>query len=89
MSRATFAEAPEDARRTVFQAGINRVQALTVVAINTLATLMGRGMRPTVRLGTARTVVELGIHHHDADTIMRKLVEIETHSREQDASRKR
>jgi len=30
-----------------------------------------------VRLGAARTIAEIGIHQHHADTIMRKLDEIE------------
>ena len=59
-----FKQELADARRAMFQAGMNRVQALTAVAIDTFATLMGRGMPPTVRLGAARTVAELGIHQH-------------------------
>lgn len=45
-----------EARHAVFQAGMHRVQALTADAIDTLATLMGRKMPPTVRLGAAQTV---------------------------------
>ena len=48
---------------------------------------MSRGSPPAVRLGAARTVVELGIHQHDADTILRKLDEIEAGQREQDSAR--
>ena len=66
-----------EARRGVFEAAINRVQALTTVAIDTLAALMGRGVPPAVRLGAVRTVAELAMHQHDADTILRKLHEIE------------
>jgi hypothetical protein len=32
---------------------------------------------PTVRLGAARTLVEIGMHQHDAATIVRRLDEIE------------
>ena len=76
-------------RRAIFQTGVNRVQALTVTAIDTLAALMGRGMPPTVRLGAARAVVELGTHQHDADTILRKLDEVEAYRRQQIAHRRR
>jgi len=48
-----------------------------------LTTLMSRTMPPTVRLGAARTVAELGIHQHDAETILRKLEDIEACQRKQ------
>ena len=78
-----FAEATTEARHAMFQAGMDRVQALTADAIDTLATLMGRTMPPTVRLGAARTVAELAIHQHDSQTIMRKLEDIEAYQRKQ------
>lgn len=77
-----------DARGAMFQAGMNRIQALTAEAIDTLAELMGRQMPPNVRLGAARTVAELGIHQHDADTILRKIDEIEGYQRQRAASRR-
>lgn len=77
-----------EARGAMFQTGINRVQALTTVAIDTLAELMGRQMPPNVRLGAARTVAELGIHQNDADTILRKLDEMEANERQRAASRR-
>lgn len=73
-----------EGRRLMFEAGMNRVQALTLEAIRTLAALMGPRIAPAVRLGAARTVVELGIHQHDADTIMKKLNELEVYQRQQD-----
>jgi hypothetical protein len=56
-------------------------------AIETLAALMAADVAAAVRLGAARTVAELGIHQHDAETIMRKLDEIEAYRR-QDAGRR-
>ena len=88
MSEESFSHELTEARRAMFEAGMRRVQALTAVAIDTLATLMGRGSPPAVRLGAARTVAELGIHQHDADTILRKLDEIEAGQREQDSARR-
>ena len=66
-----------EARRAAFQAGMARVQALTSTAVETLEELMGAKKFPSVRLGAARTVAELGAHLHDAETIMQKLSEVE------------
>ncbi len=71
------------ARQAAFQAGINRVQALTAQAVDTLEELLGEKKYPNVRLGAARTVAEIGIHQHDAETILKKLDEIETQQRQE------
>ena len=65
-------------RQTTYQAGIHRAQALTAKAVDTLEELLEDETHPNVRLGAARTVAEIGIHQHDAETIMKKLDEIET-----------
>ena len=65
------------ARRATFNAGIARVQALTGKGVETLEELLDAKKFPAVRLGAARTVVELSIHQHDTERIMRKLEEIE------------
>ncbi len=70
------------ARQTTFQAGINRAQVLTVKAIDTLDELLDEKKHPHVRLGAARTVAELGVHQHDAETILKKLDEIEAAQRQ-------
>lgn len=70
------------ARHAMFQSGLNRVQALTVVAVDTLAALMAPKVPPNVRLGAARTVVELGLHQHDTETILRKVEAIEALQRQ-------
>jgi hypothetical protein len=46
---------------------------------------MAESVRPSVRLGAARTVAELGIHRDDAETILRKPGEIEALQRKTDA----
>jgi alpha-beta hydrolase superfamily lysophospholipase len=71
------------ARRMAFQAAMNRVHALTARAVETLEDLLGAEKHPSVRLGAARTVAEIGIHQHDAETIMRKLDDIEAAQRQQ------
>ena len=72
----------EAARHSTFEAGMHRIQALTSRAVDTLEDLLGATKFPAVRLGAARTVAELGIHQHDAETIMRKLDEIEAAQRQ-------
>ena len=74
-----FQAAYAEARQATFQAGINRAQVLTVKAIDTLDELLDEKKHPHVRLGAARTVAELGIHQHDAETILKKLGEIEAY----------
>jgi hypothetical protein len=74
---ATFKAEYDTARTATFQAGINRVQGLTTKAANTLEDLLDAEKHPAVRLGAARTVVEIGMNRHDADTILRTLDEIE------------
>jgi len=69
------------ARQATFEAGMSRVQALSGKAIETLDELLGEKDHPNVRLGAARTVAELSIHQHDAETILRKLDEIEAEQR--------
>ena len=57
------------AREATYQSGLHRVQALTAKAIDTLEDLLDAKINPNVRLGAARTVAEIGIHQHDAETI--------------------
>ena len=54
---------------------------LTVRAVETLADLLGDNKHPAVRLGAARTVAEIGMHQYDAETILRKLDELEASQR--------
>lgn len=78
---AAFIAAYDAARLATFQAGINRIQALTAEAVDTLEHLLDAEKHPAVRLGAARTVVEIAIHQHDGDTILRRLDEIEAAQR--------
>jgi hypothetical protein len=71
-----FASAYDQARQATFTAGISRIQALTAKAVDTLEELLD-APNPAVRLGAARTVSEIGLHQHDAATILRKLADIE------------
>ena len=63
------------ARSAMFEAGMSRIQVLTARAVETLEDLLGPKKHPSVRLGAARTLVEIGMHEHDATTLMRKLTE--------------
>ena len=72
-----FKTAYAEARQATFEAGMGRIQALTARAVETLEELLDANEHPNVRLGAARTVAEMGIHQHDAETILRKLEAIE------------
>jgi hypothetical protein len=74
---AAFKAEYDHARQAIYHAGMARVQALTGKGVETLEELLDAKKFPAVRLGAARTVVELGIHQHDTETIMRKLEDIE------------
>jgi hypothetical protein len=67
----------EAARTATFEAGMSRIQALTGRAVETLEDLLGAVEAPSVRLGAARTIAEIGMHQHEAHTILRKLADIE------------
>lgn len=69
------------ARQAVFQSGIYRAQALTGRAMDMLEEILDAKINANVRLGAARTVAEIDIHQHDAETILRKLDEIELDQR--------
>ena len=84
-----FKAALAAAQRVSFEAGMNRLQMLGVDAVNTLAALMRPDTPPTVRLGAARTVVELGLHQRDANVLLAKLAELEAWQREQDTTGRR
>ena len=77
-----FKTAYAEARQATFEAGMGRIQALTARAVDTLEDLLDAKKPPNVRLGAARTVAEMGIHQHDAETILRKLEEIEAAQQE-------
>ncbi len=49
--------------------------------MDTLEELLDAKINANVRLGAARTVAEIGIHQHDAETILQKLDEIELDQR--------
>jgi transposase-like protein len=78
MFRAAYAKA----RQAAFEAGMNRIQALVERAVDTLDDLLDAQKHPAVRLGAARTVVELGLHQRDAEAIVQKLEEIESNQRQ-------
>ena len=67
-----------EARRAAFAQGMQRVHALTTAAVDTLAALLKSNMPPSVRLGAARTIAELGLRQYDTDVILRRLEELES-----------
>jgi hypothetical protein len=56
---------------------MSRVQVLSGRGVETLAELLDAKKFPAVRLGAARTLIEIAIHQHDTETILRRLEAIE------------
>lgn len=77
-----FIQAYAEARAASFNAAMARVQAASGRAVETLEDLLEAKKHPSVRLGAARTIIELGLHEHDAATLLRKLEELERWQRE-------
>ena len=78
---ASFAEEYATARRAMFEDGLNRVQSLIGQAVTTLGGLLDAKNHPSVQLGAARTVIEIGLHRHDTEVLLCKVEELETHQR--------
>ena len=83
-----FKTAYAEARQATFEAGMGRIQALTARAVDTLEDLLDAKKYPSVRLGAARTVAEIGIHQHDAATILQKLNDLEAAQRQRQGARR-
>ena len=65
------------ARRAAFDDGLVRIQALAAEAVETLQELLRSKKHPSVQLGAARTILELAVDRHDADTLLKRLEELE------------
>ena len=78
---AAFQAEFETARHATFKDALHRIPALTARAVDTLADLLGDTTHPAVRLGAARTVAEIGMHQYDAETILKKLDDLEASQR--------
>lgn len=72
-----FKAAYDAARRSTYEAAMGRIPALTVKAVETLEDLLADTKHPAIRLGAARTIAEIGMHHYDVEAIARRLDAIE------------
>ena len=70
------------ARTVVFDAGIQRVPALTARAVDALEDLLNEKKHPSVRLGAARAVLDLAVSRYDADRLIRRIEELEDMQRQ-------
>ena len=59
----------------------HRIQALTARAVATLDELLDGKKHPAVRLGAARSILELATIRYDADTLLARLEDLEAASR--------
>ena len=72
-----FQREVEQARAATFHAAMNRIQGLTVRAVEVLDELLESKKYPSVRLRAAQTVVEVTLYQHGVDDLMAKLNELE------------
>lgn len=70
------------ARRASFEAGVQRVQSLMGQAVSVLEDLLAEKKHPAVRLGAARTVIELALNRNDAEVLLTRVEELERLQRE-------
>jgi len=89
LTEPSFKAECDTARAALFESAMGRIQTLAGRAIDTLEELLSAKKHPAVRLGAARTVVEVGLHQHEAATILRRLAEIESAQRASDRSQAR
>jgi len=61
---------------------MNRIPPLVALAVETLEDLLKDAKHPSVRLGAARTIAEIAMHQHDAETIVKRLQAIEAAQQE-------
>lgn len=76
------------ASHAAFDEGIARIHALTTKAVAALDELLDAKRHPAVRLGAARSVLELASARHDAATLLARLDELERHQERLDAAGK-
>ncbi len=86
---ASFQAALAEARRSAFEAALGRLQVLTGRAVAAMEDLLKKTTPPAVRLGAARSVIEVGLHQRDAEMIVRRLDQIEAFQRQRRESRRR
>lgn len=65
------------ARTEAFDVAMARVMAGANTAAHTLIELLNPEHPPAIRLGAARSLLDLGIERHDAATVVARLVELE------------
>ena len=73
----TFKAEYDAARLLAFTTARHRIQQLTGRAVDVLGELLDARKHPSVRLGAARSVVEVALYEHDVNALMGKLNELE------------
>ena len=74
---AAFKAEYDAARLAAFTTVRQRIQQLAGRAVDALDELLDAKKHPSVRLGAARTIMEIALYQHDVDSLMGKLNELE------------
>ena len=72
-----FQEQYKNARTAVYEVAINRVQGMVGRAVTALEDLLDAKDFPGIRLGAAKTIIELAIHRDQAERLERRIGELE------------
>jgi hypothetical protein len=80
-----FNHALTTARTVAFDAAMQRVMAGANIAADTLVDLLSDGQPSAIRLGAARSLLDVAIERHDVATVVARLTELERQVKAQEA----
>jgi len=75
----SFADDLDEARRALLRTALDRLSAAATTAVDTLSILMDAEVAPSVRLGAAKAVIELGSRLRAEQELSDRLLAIEEH----------
>ncbi|MGB9663240.1 MAG: phBC6A51 family helix-turn-helix protein [Moorellaceae bacterium] len=77
LQKPEFKEAYEAAKKRLVEGAINRIQAATGKALDTLLEVMGSGEKESARVSAAKTILDLAFHVAALEEIEKRLEALE------------
>lgn len=77
LKQEEFRQWVEDARAELVSRTIGRLVDATTGAVATLVELLGPGTPPAVRLGAARTILEMAVRYRESEELEKRLAALE------------
>ena len=78
LADAEFARRVDDARAELLGRAMARLSATATAAVTTLAALLEADVPPAVRLGAARSILDLALRWREQDELARRLDNVES-----------